>query len=448
MNKDKTGYWLFFMGLFAMTEVFIGGFSAISELAIFIVGPFVLVNDWRTLSRDGFLPSVWLFILTILGCTIASKVNGIALPFFARGFAAIYGTLMSFVCAHRLLRDDFSKVKWFFLGYSLSLVINIFIFQRGSARHGMDTALFSADAMEGTMGSVLFWASRLPNWLFTPVRGWYLQTPAMYSIFAAIAVVIVSLFGSGGSGRSAALAGLGTLCLLLVGGKTVKDLMRLKKHVVSLLVFLMIAGIVGKTAYQHLASSGALGEQGQRKFEEQTRRGNSAMAMLMAGRGEFFAGLYCAIKNPIIGYGPWAVDHEGLSGEFLREYGATEDYETYLRFQQATANQTGRRQVVIPSHSCIVGFWTWYGIFGLVLWLYILKLYWKTFTNYLVCYPPWFGCIATILPLAVWDAFFSPYGNRVMMGLFFAMCLFLKAVYEKRLPAGGAHGQYLIWDIR
>ena len=444
----NNGVMLFLMGLFAMTEVYVGGFCAISELIIFMVGPFVLVNDWAYLKKDGFMPMIFLFLLTILGCLIASKINDIALPFFARGFAAIYGTLMSFVCAHRLLRNDFSKVKWFFLGYSLSIVINIFIFQRGSARHGMDVALFSEDAMESTMDSVLFWASRLPNWLFTPVRGWYLQTPATYSIFAAIAVVIVSLFGSGGSGRSAALAGLGSLCLLIVGGKTVKDLIRLKKHIVSLLIFLMIAGMVGKMVYQRLASAGALGEQGQRKIEEQTRHGNSVLAILMAGRSEFFVGVYCAIRNPIIGYGPWAVDHEGLSGEFLREYGAAEDYENYLRFQQAAVNQTGRKQAVIPSHSCIVGFWTWYGIFGLVLWLYILKLYWKTFTAYFVCYPPWFGCIATILPLALWDAFFSPYGNRVMISLFFAMCLFLKAVYEKRLPAGGVHEQYLIGDAR
>ena len=398
---------LFLMGLFAMTEVYVGGFSAISELIIFVVGPFVLVNDWRYLRKDGFLPMVCLFLLTILGCIIASKVNGIALPYFARGFAAIYGTLMSFVCAHRLLRNDFSKIKWFFLGYSLSLVVNIFIFQRGSARHGMDTALFSEEAMESTVGSVL-------------------------------------LFGSGGSGRSAALAGLGSLCLLIVGGKTVRDLARLKKHIVTLLVFLMIAAAVGKTAYQHLARTGLLGEQGQRKLEEQTKHGNSALSMLMAGRGEFFAGLYCAIRNPIVGYGPWAIDRDGLSGEFLREYGDVEDYENYLRFQQAAASQIGRKQAVIPSHSCVVGFWTWYGIFGLCLWLYILRVYWKTFTTYFVCYPPWFGCIATILPLAVWDAFFSPYGNRVMMGLFFAMCLYLKAVYEKRIPPGGTGAYYTV----
>ena len=110
--KNNSSVFLFLAGLFAMTEVYVGGFSAISELVIFVVGPFVLLNDWRTLKRDGFMPMIWLFGLTLIGCVVASRLNGTSLPYFARGFAAVYGTLMSFVCAHRLLRRDFSKVKW------------------------------------------------------------------------------------------------------------------------------------------------------------------------------------------------------------------------------------------------------------------------------------------------------------------------------------------------
>lgn len=425
-----------------MTEVYIGGFAAISELVLFFVGPFVFLKDIRFLRKDGFMPMVWLFALTLFGCAVASRFNHTAFPNFAKGFSAIYGSLCALVCAHRLLRDDFTKIKWFFVGYSLSLVINIFIFQRGSSRHGTDVAVFSEAAMEATASSVLFWSSRLPHWLFTPVRGWYIQTPVAYSIIATIAIIVVALFGSGGSGRSAALAAMGTLCLLLVGRKTKRELMILKKHMFIVVAFLVLAAAGGKTVYQHLAKEGALGEAGQKKFEEQTKHGNSAFSMIVAGRGEFFAGLYCALHKPIVGYGPWAIDYDGLAGDFLAKYGSYEDYASYVRYQMALASQNGIRQSVIPSHSCIIGFWTWYGIFGLILWLYILWLYWKTFTTYFVAYPPWFGCVATILPLAVWNAFFSPYGNRVMMGVFFAMCLFLRAAYNKKIPPGGTMSRY------
>ncbi len=432
---------MFLTGLFAMTEVYVGGFSAISELVIFMVAPFVFINDLPYLKRDGFMPLVWLFFLTICGCLLASIINHTAFPSIARGLAALYGTLASFICMHKLLRDDFGRVKWFFIGYSLSLVLNIFIFQRGSARHGFDTSLFSEQAMESTVNSVLFWAGRLPHWLYLPVRAWYISTPAFYSLPAAFIIIVVCLFGSGGSGRAATLCAMITFVLLFVGAKrkTVHGLYQLRKRMVMVFLLLGVVAFVGKQAYLHLAESGALGEGGAKKLEQQTKQGSGFFSLLVAGRGEFFAGLYCAIHKPIIGYGPWAIDWNGLGGDFLRKYGSAEDYENYLRFQMSSA----RKLSVIPSHSCIVGFWTWYGIFGLLLWLYLLRLYWKTITVYFASYPPWFGCIATILPTAVWDAFFSPYGNRIMMALFFAMCLFLKAVHEKRLPPGGTVGLYL-----
>ena len=429
---------IFLAGLFAMTEVYVGGFIAVAELVIFAVAPFVFINDLRTLRRDGFMPLVWLFLLTIVGCIIASIMNRTAFQSFSRGFAAIYGTLASFVCMHKLLRDDFGRVKWFFVGYSLSLIINIFIFQRGSMRHAYDTSLISTEAMESTVSSALFWAGRLPHWLYLPVRGWYISTPSLYSLPTAFVVGVVCLLWSAGSGRAAALCALCTFVLLAVGAKTIRGMWKLKKRISFIVIALMVVALIGKQVYQSLAERGVLGEGGTKKYEQQTKEGRGVFSMLVAGRGEFFAGIYCAIRKPIIGYGPWAIDWDGLGGDFLRKYGSSEDYENYLRFQRASI----RRLSVIPSHSCIVGFWTWYGIFGLLLWLYILRLYWKTFTVYFTCYPPWFGCVATILPTAIWDAFFSPYGNRIMMALFFAMCLFLKAVNEKRLPPGGTNASY------
>lgn len=431
-NKD---FLMFVAGLFAMTEIYIGGYAAISEVVMFLVAPFVFLRSYVYLKRDGFWPMIVLFFLTIIGCCIATYVNKIPLPYFLRGFAAIYGTWCAFVCMHSLLRDNFDRVKWFFVGYSISLVINIFIFQRGSARHSYDTAMFSSAAMESTLTSVLFWTGRIPHWLYLPIRGWFLSVPSFYSLCAAALVTMVSLLSSGGSGRAAALCAITTFVFLLVGRKTESGLRILQRKIFIVFILLVFMGFLFKSVYFHLAQTGALGEGGARKYEVQTKSGSGILDIIISGRGEFFAGLYCAIQSPIVGYGPWAIDWNGLYGEFLYKYGSSEDYDAYLRYMSSENRKI--KYPVIPSHSCIIGFWTWYGIFGLLLWLYILRLYWKTLTRYFVCYPPWFGCIATILPTAVWDAFFSPYGNRIMMGLFFAMCLYLKAVYEKRIPPGG-----------
>lgn len=433
-RNKQCNYLLFLMGAFSLTEASFGaGFLAISEMVVFMVAPFVFLKDFRSLKHDGFMPMVWLIWLTMAGCIVASYVNHTPLQYFCRGFFAVYAVFAGMVCFHRLLSGNFSGVKYFFFGVALSCIINIFIFQRGSARHGDDVALVSAAAMESTLGSVLFWGSRLQHWLYLPIKGWYLSTPKVYSVAAPFVVAAVSLLGSGGSGRSFALCAIASSVLLILGSKKVSILLRLKRKLIVVFIVMLIGAFAAKGMYSHLAKSGALGEVGLRKYEQQTKSGTGVLPILMAGRSEFFAGIYCAVHNPIVGYGPWAIDWDDLYYGFLEKYGTIEDFQLYVKCQLASARDGGGRVHVIPSHSCIVGFWTWYGIFGLVLWLYIFWLYYKTMTAYFVNIPLWYGCFATIIPLAVWDGLFSPFGARLANALLFTMCLYAKAVYQHRV---------------
>ena len=95
MRNRSLDLLMFLTGLFAMTEVYVGGFSAISELVIFMVAPFVFINDLPCLKRDGFMPLVWLLFLTICGCVLASILNHTAFPSLARGLAALYGLFIA-----------------------------------------------------------------------------------------------------------------------------------------------------------------------------------------------------------------------------------------------------------------------------------------------------------------------------------------------------------------
>ena len=422
---------LFLTGLFAMTEVHIGGFIAISEIAIFIIAPFVFLQDSESLRRDGFGKFLLLSFLCVIGCVISSTLNATPFPFFARGIAATYSIFAGVVCMHRLLRDDFGRIRFFFVGYALSIVINIFAFQRGSARHAYDTALISFSAMEATANSVLFWSSRLPYWLYLPFIGWFPKTPFFYAVGAPFCVAIVSLLASGGSGRAAALTAFVTACLILFLGKERNLFFKRRSRTFLIVLLATIVPFAAGRAYSFSVKKGMLGEAAIKKYETQTKEGSSAIDILKRGRSEFFIGLYAACRRPIVGYGPWAIDKEGIVGDYMAKHGLSDDYADYER------RLSLGRMFVVPSHSCIVGFWTWYGILGLTLWIYILYLCWKTVSLYYTCYYPWFGCVATMIPIVVWDAFFSPFGNRVMMGLFFSMCLYLKAVYEQRIPPGG-----------
>ena len=445
MNSSLKSFTSLMIGAFAATEIHLVGNIAISELILSFAAPFVFLFGYRELRADGFMPMLWLFALTIIGCIIASIVNHTEFQFVIRGLAAIYVTLAALICSHGLLRDDFSRVRWFFLGYAISNVINIYIFQRGGSIYMVNSDIIDETRIEATLGSVLFWVERLPHWLYVPIRGWYMSTPLLYSAAAPLVVASVCLFASGGSGRSAALSALLTFVLLIIGRKSLRSLQFIRKHFFVCVCVLAGVALGGAKAYQYFAWTGALGESGFKKIEEQTKSGSGPLAILFSARVDFFAGLYCAVRNPIVGYGPWAVDEDGVAEGFMRKYVTEENYQRYMEMVRASLI-TGFKRMVIPSHSCIVGFWTWYGIFGLLLWLYIIRLYWKTFTLYAISYPPWYGCLASILPIVLWDALFSPFGHRVFMGYFFAMCLMLKAVHENRLPPGGTSHRYIVGE--
>lgn len=443
MRRHRHKSVLFLIGLFSMTEIHVGGFIGISELVLFLIAPFVFIQDLPLLRRDGFMPFLWLVFLTLGGCTVASLANHTPIPFFLRGFSAVYALFACSVCLHRLLRNDLTGVRWVVLGYCFSLIINIFIFQRGASRHGGDVAIMSAAAMQSTSESVLFWTQRGIAWLYAPIKCWYEKVPKWYVLPAAFAAIVVCLFGSGGSGRAAALCATMTFVLLWIGASDVRRLKFMQKNLWLIILCAIGAALVFKMAYQHFATTGALGEAGLKKYEGQTKGGKGILAMIMNGRGEFFSGAYAAVQKPIIGYGPWAVDWNGIVGSFLMKYGSVEDYELYS-CKRARDFARGKLPPV-PGHSFIVGFWVWYGIFGLMLWVYVLWLLWRVFSSCLSVSPFLFGFLACTMPLMVWDIFFSPFGARIMNSLTIVVCLFLRAAVQGRVRVGGVGINNLTW---
>lgn len=426
--KKNSSFLMFLVGVFSLTEIHVVGYISISEFAMFLIAPFLFLKNLSLLKREGFMPLLWLTILTMVGCVIASWANHTAIPLALRGLAAIYAIFVSVVCLHALLRKDFDALKWIVLGHCCSLIVNIFIFQRGSFRSGGE---MGAEAMDATMGYVLFWTTRIKAWLYLPIEGWYLSVPKFYAVPAAFAVVIMGLFFSGGSGRSAAIAALVSCFFLFIGADKRRGIEFIKKNKVTIFIALALLGLCFKFAYTELASAGKLGDGAAKKYEQQTKRGSSVLALLMGGRVAFFSGAYSCLCKPIIGYGPWAEDTNGIFGEFLVKYGQDEDYDSWFR-TFAYRQRIGKRNL-LSSHSQIITFWMWYGIFGLILWLYVLYLVAGTFFKTLSLYPPWFGYFACVVPAYVWNVFFSPFGDRIMVSLLMVMCLLLRAVQQRKL---------------
>lgn len=423
------GYYLFLLGAFSATQVRLIGSIGISEIVICLAAPFIFISDYHLLRRDGFLAVSWLGLSVVAGCVIACVVNNTPFAAAIRGIATPYVLFSTIVIGHRLVRRCPMGIKWFYLGVAISVVVNVFVFQTAtelSIYGGGETGI---DAAEGIMSSPVFWISRIQEWIFLPIRGWYLQTSILFSIFAPIAFALYAAFTSI-SGRAAAATMLMMSVFVLLGGKKIAQMKALSKNSFLILIVSAIAMMGITSVYKKAASSGILGERALNKYEGQMkgRKSGGILTMLMAGRMEFFVGAYACLQKPFVGYGPWAVDREGLYENFVVRYGDSDDIAAFEKDRKWQERLGYRRQIFIPAHSHIVSFWLWYGIAGLVFWLYVLFQYMRYFKKDLATVPQWFGPLGVYAAPFLWNFFFSPLGARVPTGIFIVLIMLTRAV--------------------
>ena len=414
----KAAVLLFFIGLFAMTQINIGGKLGISEFAMVACAPFVFIRNLRIYKNDHTLYFFVLILLWLAGAVFVDFYTHNHLLFMLRGIAVPITMFSGSVCVYTLLRKDFSNLKWLLLGLAISNVLCIFVFQRGAA--GDAAAEYGLEAgFERVVGYKLFWVNQLTNWLTLPISGWYLQIPKIYSL---ISLVFLSIFNLTTGGRSAFLIAITSLLFVLFGGKSARSLQFFKKHVVTFVILLCLLGIGAKSAYRFAATHGYMGAAEAKKYEESSSHGGSALDLLMAGRGEAFIGLIAALDKPIIGHGSVAIDNHGYVLDYMLKYGDMETYERIAR-QRVELGVSA-----IPAHSYIVHYWMWHGIFGLLFWLSAIVLVVKTLLSRIHLYPPWFGYLAVSIPAFMWNVLFSPLSNRVGESMFFAVLLLISTL--------------------
>ena len=428
MNRKTSSVFLFLIGMFSHTQIYIGGAIGISELFVFALAPFIFLQDYGTLKRDGFLPLVYLILLSLIGCVISCAVNGTAFAYESRGLMANYGFFACVIVFHRLLRNNLTGVRWFLLGVAISFVISTFVFHGATelAQYGGNDV---KHATTGIVSSPLFWATRLGSFWVLPYSGWYMTTPQVWNYLSPAIWGVVFLFFSQGSGRSGALTMFAASVVLLACGKSQQRIRRVSRNIGIYLLIGIPFLFAFTTLYRNFARSGILGANAQVKYERQVKGKRSPLQILMAGRGEFFVGLTACLNRPLVGYGPWAIDKDGIYEEWLNKYGDQEDLENYYKYLEYVRKSSGISQYhLIPAHSVIISFWLSYGIMGFVLWVYILYRIWYYLRHDMDAVPHLLGYLAGWIPMYLWNIFFSPFGGRLEYGAFLSALLLCSAV--------------------
>jgi len=405
---SKTKNWLvFLLGLGAITEIRVIGSIGLSELACYFLAPFLFWAHFALFKRLRFGLFFSLLALWGFSAVLADYVAQTYVLDRWKGVAPIYSIFAVTVCATVLLSDDIKRVRWFLVGAFLSALIASFVFTpaavvESAAKSGggatSDSAFNYSAWYYGTIGAVFV----LPVQLAYPVL------PLWVSMGLVAAGAIMQLLLGG---RGAFLVALVALAFLWFGRQARQRSYRPRRMpVIMLTVVLLIVGVLAKGVYEYAVSGGYMGDQELAKYETQTKTGSSAWSLLLRGRGETFAGFFAAFDKPILGHGSKAWDTAGYYQAFVEKYGDKEDVRQLVEAYS-------RGIILIPAHSHIVAAWLWHGAGGLLFWLYVLWLLYKTASLWMWHVPELIGWFALIIPSMFWNVLFSPLGSRVSVAV-------------------------------
>ena len=422
MNRKLTLLW-FILGLGSKLQVIAS--LSITEMIVLASAPFIFFKNYKNMKRDGIIPFFALSLLVIAGCIIASIANHTSSQYILRGLAVTSIVTCSIIFSHWILRKDPGGFKWFILALPLSAIISTFYFKAS-----VEMSMLGESASE-IMSGPTYWIKRLTPLVLAPTKGWYLQTPWAVNVFAPLSMAAFAILTSV-SGRASALNAIAFAVFVIIGGKSRRSINRISQHFFSLCVCGVVMIAVAYYAYKVSASQGWLGEDARKKYENQTHGGEGGVGrLLLGGRGESFIGLLACRDKPIVGWGPWAMDECGYVEEFMMKYGTLEDVENLFKMNEWRMRY-GITQMMLPCHAYITEFWAWYGVWGLVFWLYIIYVLLRYLRQDVAVVPQWFAWLACSIPGMFWGIFFSPFSNRVEIPLFVVACLMARAVRRGR----------------
>lgn len=424
MKKAHFMAW-FLIGLGSQLQIIAS--LSFTELFVFITAPFIFLREKDYMRRNGVMPFFLLSMLVVVGCVVACIANHTEPMYVIRGMAVTCLLPCTVVVSHWMLRRDMGGFKWMLIGVALSGILCTFIFQKHGEVAQLAGGVSGSDAVEAIMSGPIYWITRLGYILNSIPKGWYLQCPLIVSVAISFFMAAFSMITSV-SGRSTALCALGTVAILLIGGKTRETIRRRLCGKFRLWCCIAVVGVFCMhTLYRVSATQGWLGEDALNKYEQQTQGDNSIKALILGGRMDAFCGLIACVDKPIVGFGPWAEDRYGYIGEFLDKYGTVEDSVNYYKSVEWRLSH-GRNMRMIPCHAYLTEFWLWYGIFGLIFWIYIIFVLIRYLMQDCWAVPQWFMWIAASIPGYFWGIFFSPWNDRVG-GIFFVVaCLMARAV--------------------
>lgn len=399
---DRTDKLVLLLGFLVTVKVRIVGMFSVAELILMFI---LFIHNCSSYKHNKYVRRLHVFAITwLLGTIISNYYNNIDQIDFIKGTFFLIVLLLIIPPVYELLYEKPERLVLFYLGYGFGQLLAPYTTTENDLSGSLlaDVYIFYA---------VMFFISGIAYYL-------YLKGMRNFGLYLRYGIAVVGLFNMA---RNPFLMGsIAFLLLLLIKNdsdydvETARSVFQRKIPRYFLIAFFAL--FIADSIYEPLAANGTLGKDAQKKYFKQKLSGGN---VLEGGRRETFMGIQLIKENPIWGYGSYAKDRKNT---FHRRYAAEHKIEYKSK---------GTKDILLPSHSHIVGAWMQNGILGGVFWIYVLWMCWKVFKSGCIMCEPRMLCLLMFQSCSfLWDICFSPFGDRTLT-MFFLITLFI--IYDRTM---------------
>jgi hypothetical protein len=332
------------------------------------------------------------FGLILFGFFVSAFVNQTPLEIFIKGFAILF---FAFIGIMIVWLSTFTRPGLDILPYLIGLVI------ASVYTSGMN---FSWEAQElnpnhfkaTTAGAALF---------FSLIVGLLVSKKSLNLaiLFLLITGTVIIALDARSTGLSLILA---TIVFGILQARRALDL--------KLSTALFLVCLIAYTFYVLYVFTVLWSHSDTPSFQQLNTLGNpyNPFALIGVGRTEFLVGFNAALDNPVLGFGPGAIDESGFYGTEL------------IRLSGRPLDEESSSWDIVPAHSVILSLWHYGGLLSLLggIGLIIFTCRFGVVaaerndgTGLLVCWA---------LVMIVWDGLFSPIGHlRISFPLYVGIVL-------------------------
>lgn len=394
---DKKTLLIILIGFLSGFYVRVVGVLCVAELIALLIAAYVVLTNKISFTKNKqFKNIIILSVLAFVGTIISGVVNGSSFIDITKWLFTIFLFVVDLIAVFWLLSDKVTRIIYYLFFSMIGVLLTSTILPQFSV-HALVNV--ENEVIQKTLSERLDLNAELFAYQYAPI--FLFLIAFLYGKMPKLTIAIMFFAGVfflfGDSRHLFLIYELAAVIMMFLGvvneqNKMIK-MQKMRKNVLPFLIILFGAAIVIKSSYEYMAKNGILGEWAQYKYELQSSNNND---IVLGSRMITFEGLYIILKDPIWGFGPYAVDKNGYAQEFAR--------------MMKTEYDSSR---ILGGHSFLVQFWTYGGILALLLWLYVIYLGINFIINGIVYEPSLTPFLLIFVILLLYNILFSPFGNRV-----------------------------------